>query len=492
MRKKVLFFWTFLFLLSLASCKKEKPISKNEALFNKYCASCHIAPKIDELPKDIWKNSILPNMGSRMEIEEMYQDPNNKSTGFKPKIKLNDWVSLQSYIVALAPEKLAINPIPKTKPITLFKQKPLALDSQNGALITFLEFNDTNEELYYGTVSGTLSSYSFKKQTNKVTYQTQTPITWFNKTKEIDYITEVGILDPSELEKGSLLKVAGKDTLHILEQFHRPVHNLVKDLNGDGVKEMVISEFGNKTGKLSLMIENDTMGFDKKVLMNLPGCMKTVAKDMNKDGKLDLVSFFSQGNERIVIFYQEENLKFRAETAIAFSPVYGSSWFQLIDYNHDGFIDIITVNGDNADESYVNKPYHGMRIHLNDGKNKFTETYFYPLYGATRVIANDFDQDNDVDFALISTFPDYDNTPQFSFVYLENTNSLNYDFKTQILKDPSMGRWFLMDTGDIDSDGDDDIILSSFTYVFTPVPDALSKRWKELNTDVLVLENNLH
>jgi hypothetical protein len=226
--------------------------------------------------------------------------------------------------------------------------------------------------------------------------------------------------------------------------------------------------------------------------MNFPGWVKTIVADMNNDGKLDLVSLFSQANESVIIFYQEENLKFRVEKVLEFSPVYGSSWIELIDYNKDGFKDIITVNGDNADKSYVHKPYHGMRIHLNDGKNNFKETYFYPLNGATRVIANDFDQDNDIDFALISSFPDYENAPELSFVYLENIKSDKYDFKTQVLSNPNEGRWFLMDSGDIDQDGDDDIILSSFTYVFTPVPDSLSKEWNNTNTDILVLENQLN
>ena len=49
-----------------------------------------------------------------------------------------------------------------------------------------------------------------------------------------------------------------------------------------------------------------------------------------------------------------------------------------------------------------------------------------------------------------------------------------------------------MDKGDVDADGDMDILLSSFTYVFTPVPDNLSKQWAETNMDVLVLENLLN
>ena len=133
-----------------------------------------------------------------------------------------------------------------------------------------------------------------------------------------------------------------------------------------------------------------------------------------------------------------------------------------------------------------------MRIHLNDGQNNFSEVFFYPLNGATRLIADDFDADGDIDFGLISTFPNYDRAPQLTFVYLENEESDAYRFRTKILEHPNQGRWFLMDKGDVDADGDMDILLSSFTYVFTPVPENLSKQWAETNVDVLVLENLLN
>jgi hypothetical protein len=488
---KLLFCFLF-FIVIASSCKKEKPISKQKVMYKKYCASCHIAPKIQELPKEIWKNAILPDMVSRMEIEEMYQDPNQEYIGIRPKIKLKDWLSLQSYILDLAPDTLQKNKVSKTEYLSLFLQKPLALDNENGALISYLDYNDKDAKLYYGLVSGILNSYDFDSKESILRHHLSTPITWFNKTNETDYITEVGILDPSELEQGSITRSSQSDTLSIVKELHRPVHTLVKDLDENGSVEVVVSEFGNNTGRLSLIVDNDSLGYTKTTLMNLPGCVKTIVADMNNDGKLDLVSLFSQANESVIIFYQEENLKFRVEKVLEFSPVYGSSWIELIDYNKDGFKDIITVNGDNADKSYVHKPYHGMRIHLNDGKNNFKETYFYPLNGATRVIANDFDQDNDIDFALISSFPDYENAPELSFVYLENIKSDKYDFKTQVLSNPNEGRWFLMDSGDIDQDGDDDIILSSFTYVFTPVPDSLSKEWNNTNTDILVLENQLN
>jgi hypothetical protein len=197
----------------------------------------------------------------------------------------------------------------------------------------------------------------------------------------------------------------------------------------------------------------------------------------------------SQGDEGVTIFYQKEKLKFDAKKVIRFSPIYGSSWFELIDYDGDGDQDIITVNGDNADETYIQKPYHGMRIHINDGNNVYEEKYFYSMNGATRVIAKDFDDDGDFDMALLSTFPDYENSPEYVFVYLENKSPMNFEFQAFTLNDINIGKWFLMDSGDVDKDGDEDIILSSFTYGFSSAPEELTKKWNESTVDLLVLKN---
>ena len=477
------------FVLVVVSCAPE-PEPRGKVLYNQYCASCHMAPSIDHLPKDIWKNSVLPDMAARMQIEELYNDPSTVQEGFRPKIKLADWVALEEYILILAPEELPETPRPTTKTSTGFTEKPLEVDNENGAFYTYLAMDTTSRNLLVGNIQGQLFSYDVATGSSTQKYQGTTPITWYSKQMNEEFITEVGILDPSELERGKIVKKVAEDTLSIAPLFHRPVHTLVEDLNKDVNLEMVVSEFGNEKGQLSLVVSS-AGGEEKRTLLNQPGCIRTVSKDMDGDGLLDLVVITSQGNESITVLYQKESLKFEARRVLEFPSIYGSSWFELVDYNKDGFIDIITVNGDNADKSYVHKPYHGMRIHLNDGQNNFTETYFYPLNGATRVTAHDFDEDGDIDFGVLSTFPNYDEAPELSFVYLENTDAENYLFSTQVLTQPNAGRWFLLDKGDVDSDGDMDIVLSSFTYVFTPVPDALSKQWSNTNVDLLLLENLL-
>ncbi len=113
------------------------------------------------------------------------------------------------------------------------------------------------------------------------------------------------------------------------------------------------------------------------------------------------------------------------------------------------------------------------------------------MNGATRVVSRDFDQDGDFDFGLLSTFPNYENTEESSFIYLENKNSASFIFEDFTFKESNFARWLLMDAGDVDGDGDEDIILSSFSYVFTPVPNEQTNFWNDKSTDLMILENKL-
>ena len=404
-----------------------------------------------------------------------------------------DWDLLKNYIIALAPDTLDFsNSSNKSTELTQFKSKQIKLDNIAGSYITYLKYEPKIERLIIGNVSGNLMSYDFELENISFLRECGSGVTDHTEIKDIKYTTAVGRLDPdpSEIATGKIfIQKNGVDSF--ISKLHRPVNTLVKDLNNDGNDELIISEFGNLHGKLSLYSMDNTKNYKGKILLDQPGAIRTLSRDMDNDGRDDLISLVAQGDENITIFFNQGDLNFKTDKVLQFSPVYGSSWFDLIDYDGDGDEDIITVNGDNADFSYVQKPYHGLRIHINDGNNHFTEKYFYPMNGATRFVANDFDQDGDVDFGIISTFPDYEKRPEFSFVYLENTDSDSFIFDPFTMNDINSGRWLLLDSGDIDQDGDEDIILSSFTYVFSPVPKELLKLWKSNGVDLLVLENNL-
>ncbi|MEB8329130.1 VCBS repeat-containing protein [Flavobacteriaceae bacterium KMM 6897] len=491
---------TIFFQFSCSSPKEKREV----VLFNSYCTSCHIAPSIQDLPKEIWATNILPEMGARMGVRDSTYNPFKgftfseiniiNQTGvypLDPIISAADWKLLQEYIISMAPVSLEKDNSKNTyNELVQFTPKPISFDSINGSFITLLKL-DHDHKLICGNISGELWEFDFSNQKISPIGQFGKAIVDYTELDGITYVTSIGDLHPSEFSSGQIFTIENNITARIPEVLHRPVHTLVHDLDENGTNEIIVSEFGNLTGKLSLFKKVDSVNFKKEILLNQPGTIRVIAKDMNNDGKEDLIALTSQGNESITILYQQENLKFSAQQVLRFSPVYGSSWFDLIDYNGDGFDDIITVNGDNADKSYVQKGYHGMRVHLNDGSNNFEEKYFYPLHGATRVVSNDFDQDGDIDFGLISTFPDYENEPESSFVYLENKNPDTFSFSAYTFDASKLGRWFLMNSEDIDDDGDIDIILSSFTYAFTPVPELLYELWNESNLDLMILENKL-
>jgi len=101
--------------------------------------------------------------------------------------------------------------------------------------------------------------------------------------------------------------------------------------------------------------------------------------------------------------------------------------------NGDRHLDIVCTNGDNADCSVITKPYHGIRIYLNDGDFTFKQVWFYPMPGASQALARDFDQDGDMGLAAISFFPLLDDTkrkPAQVFVYLENKGNLTFKPQT--------------------------------------------------------------
>lgn len=104
------------------------------------------------------------------------------------------------------------------------------------------------------------------------------------------------------------------------------------------------------------------------------------------------------------------------------------------------------------------------------------------------MIANDFDADGDNDLVSIAYFPDYDKTPEESFIYWENKG--NYSFEPHSFPGAMSGRWLTMDAGDLDSDGDTDIILGNTRFAFGYVPDSLMAKWNENSPSVLILENS--
>ena len=122
------------------------------------------------------------------------------------------------------------------------------------------------------------------------------------------------------------------------------------------------------------------------------------------------------------------------------------------------------------------------------------------INGAMDFTMLDADADGDLDIASVSYFADFRHKPhQAAILHLRSGRQ----FTSQPLPGHGQGRWCRIASGDIDGDGDSDLLLGSLNYQTTTrpyerdasylrsvqIPRALLARWERLGNHLRVLEN---
>lgn len=458
-------------------------VQEGKQLAAQYCQSCHLLPDPNWVDSKTWEKGILPMMGPRLGVF-YYQGkryPVNKydfslPTNFypdKPVVNEAQWQKIIDYYVSVAPQKNQSKQVRSYEiknDLSLFtamvpanKVKPPAT-----SYVKIDESSMTHPFIVSDAIGRSIYRYDNNlKQLDSII--TKGPVVDIELNKR-DWLTcDIGILNPDNGRNGSIKKISinvtdkfnQESNSPLIDLLQRPVQLKSVDFNKDGKMDILVCEFGYLTGSLAWMENKGNGMYEKHILRALPGAIKAIVDDYNHDGLPDIWVLFAQGDEGIFLYTNEGNGKFSEKQILRFPSINGSSYFELADMNHDGFNDIIYTCGDNADYSTVLKPYHGVYIFLNDGKNQFTQKYFFPLNGCYKAIARDFDQDGDLDIATISYFADFEDQPEEGFVYLENQG--NFDFKPYSLPITQKGRWLTMDAGDFDHDGKIDLILGNFS-----------------------------
>lgn len=498
----------FAVIAFLASCSNgskpdSKQIEEGKVLAERYCKSCHQLPEPNQLTKELWKDHVLPQMGYFMGIypndsfrNTLLEDNEGaervQQAGIYPEsplISSDDWDKIKAYFVYEAPEKFNIEKHSRRADVSLFKTI-IPNNVFSPPSTTLIRFNDKGG-LFFGDAHTKQFLELKPDRSIKIAAELEEGAVCAEVKDGYVYVTVMGSFSPTDAALGMLVKLPleGKEGAElVLDGLQRPVHSAISDFNGDGMMDFVVSEFGKFTGGLNVYLGKSDGTFSKRTLWQKPGAVKTYVKDMDKDGKMDIIALFAQADEGIDIYYNKGNGNFKRNRVLSFPPGYGSTAFHLMDYNNDGFDDIIYTGGDNADFKPIARPYHGIYIFENDGKNQFEKKFFYYLNGAYDAVMKDFDQDGDLDIAAISFFPDFVNQIDDGFVFLENTGGMNY--KPHTFDQVEKGRWILMDARDYDNDGDDDLVLGSL--VMQVVPDnGLVEKWSKGGIPFIILENKL-
>ncbi|MCK0136234.1 VCBS repeat-containing protein [Arenibacter sp. S6351L] len=477
-----------------------------------HCASCHLFVKPDLLPKSSWQNDVLPAMGHRLGIYKGNVRPDSlfdngrsgevvkKANIFpeRPLIAQADWNKIVDYYLNNAPDTiLAPKRANKIKMgLKHFKYRESAF-SHTPALTSMVKILPENRGVVFADSKRNINSLTFlTKDLEKdfVLGLKMAPVHYYERYDTI-YLTTAGKnIFPNDVSDGALQKIFTKGTTdsytsnEVIPNLQRPVNMAYGDLNNDGLEDVVACEYGNETGKLVWYENNGGDKYTMRMLDNRSGAITAVIKDANGDGLQDIFVLMAQGDEGVVYYQNQGDGTFSSKRLLSFLPLNGSQYIELVDFNGDGFDDILYVCGDNADKTPILKDYHGIYVFLNDGNLNFEQSFFYHLNGAYKAMPRDYDLDGDLDIAAISFFPDYMGSPEESFVYLENKGDMK--FEDYSFPESFRGRWIVMDAEDMDADGDIDLALGSFVY-FLPLGDTtgLGQKWLSNGPSIIVLEN---
>ena len=469
-------------------------------LAEKYCQSCHLLPEPYLLDRKTWVTHVLPNMGSRLGISgfegEIYPDlrtfENRHLFPSRPVMTVAEWTQILSYYWNTAPEVL---PVPARPKIVLglpgFKAEYYQR-SRIGPMSTWMYVDTAAKMMYRG--DGRLNQlYRYHlnfKLADSIAFGG--PPVFGVKNGPDWYVLDMGVHRPSDAPRGRLLlfpdsltPTAPRDTL--FSGLTRPVHFLMKDLDRNKRPDFLISGFGDQVGEISLMMAKRRKGYTRQPLIAVPGALQTEIVYANADSLPDVLALCAQGREALYLFINQGNGKFSQRMVMEFPSSYGSTSFSLADFDGDCFPDLLLTTGDNGDYPPVMKPYHGVRVFLNKGDFSFDPAFFYPQNGVMKALALDYDLDGDMDIVSISYFPDYQNSPEESFVLLRQEAA--WEFTPYSFERIPSGKWNLLISNDIDGDGDQDLLLGNSMIMAGRDPAWITARWRRGTPSFVVLRN---
>jgi hypothetical protein len=478
-------------------------LKRGEQVARVLCQSCHLYPEPDLLDRASWANGPLRKMApflgvARFNLENRPDGQILRDAHIFPEspiLPIEDWKAVWDYYLASAPDQpLPQGPRDPIAPTTGRFKAELGIDPAVAPAITLVHIEPETRTVLVGDARNrALHRLDVRGQRVGGVRVDSAPASYV-KDGDAAYVTLIGSVYPSDEKTGRLVRIRETSggvmsVEEVLSGLKRPVDAVPVDLDGDGRRDLAVAQFGNFLGRQVWFANEGGGRYREELLWEAPGGTRVVVTDANRDGRPDLLYLMAQGREGVYLFENQGGGEFTPIPLIQFPSIYGCTSLELVDFNGDGHPDLLTVNGDNGEYPSTFKRYHGLRIHLNDGHFRFKEAWFFPINGAFKAVARDFDGDGDPDLAAISFFADYDRSPEESFVYLENQGGLK--FVPSSVPEALAGRWLTMDAGDLDGDGLPEIVLGSFLEGprATPVPPALVSRWSTGGVSTLILRN---